>query len=94
MIVWSSLINESSRIKTGSSWSSEQNIVSGERINHQQLRLSLNNQNFSLFIVENFENKNHDLVACIGLTVYDNSVEIGTFCVNSYWQNKGIASKF
>lgn len=46
------LINESYRIKTGSSWSSEQNIVSGERINHQQLRLSLESQNFSLFMTE------------------------------------------
>ncbi len=29
-------------------------------------------------------------MACIGLTFQQNSMEIGTFCVHSQWQNQGI----
>lgn len=33
------------------------------------------------------------LVSCIGLTFLQNSVEIGTFCVASAWQNQGIGKQ-
>jgi len=49
------LINQAYRTNTGSSWTSEQEIVAGDRINHQQLLDSLNQQNFSLFIAEMVE---------------------------------------
>jgi len=88
-----SLINQAYRTNTGSSWTSEHSIVSGDRINHQQLLDSLSQQNFSLFVAEMVKNLESALVACIGLTFQQNAVEIGTFCVNSHWQNKGIGKQ-
>jgi len=87
------LINQAYRTNTGSSWTSEQDIVAGDRINHQQLLKSLEQNYFSLFVVETLGNKQSDLVACIGLTFQQNAVEIGTFCVNSHWQNQGIGKQ-
>jgi len=84
------LINQAYRTHTDSSWTSEQKIVAGDRINHQQLLESLNQQNFSLFVAEMVEDLETALVACIGLSFQQNSVEIGTFCVASDWQNQGI----
>lgn len=88
-----SLINQAYRTNTGSSWTSEHSIVNGDRINHQQLLQSLKQDNFYLFIAEVIEDKYPNLVACIGLTFQQNAVEIGTFCVNSHWQNKGIGKQ-
>lgn len=85
-----SLINQAYRTNTGASWTSEQDIVAGNRINQQQLLYSLEQQNFYLSVAETIQDKYADLVACIGLTFQQNAVEIGTFCVNSHWQNQGI----
>ncbi|OTG76717.1 hypothetical protein B9T26_02620 [Acinetobacter sp. ANC 4169] len=87
------LINQAYRTNTGLSWTSEQEIVAGDRINHQQLLESLNQQNFSLFVAEMIEDLEPALVACIGLTFQQNAVEIGTFCVHSQWQNQGIGKQ-
>ena len=87
------LINQAYRTNTGSSWTNEQNIVSGDRISHQQLWESLKHDHFYLFIAEILVNKQSDLVACIGLTFQQNAVEIGTFCVDSHWQNQGIGKQ-
>jgi len=87
------LINQVYRTHTGSGWTSEQEIVAGERVNAQQLKQTLAQENFYLFIAEAIDDVQTHLVACIGLTFQKNSVEIGTFCVNSYWQNKGIGKQ-
>ncbi|NNG80541.1 GNAT family N-acetyltransferase [Acinetobacter sp. ANC 5378] len=87
------LINQAYRTNTGASWTSEQDIVAGDRINDQQLLDSLSQQNFSLFVAEMVEDLDSALVACIGLTFQKNAVEIGTFCVNSHWQNQGIGKQ-
>ena len=87
------LINQAYRTNTGSSWTNEQDIVAGDRINHQQLLESFKQDHFYLFIVEILVNKQSDLVACIGLTFQQNAVEIGTFCVASDWQNQGIGKQ-
>ncbi|NNH26031.1 MULTISPECIES: GNAT family N-acetyltransferase [Acinetobacter] len=87
------LINQAYRTNTGSSWTSEQDIVTGDRINHQQLLESLNQQNFSLFVAEIVEHSESALVACVGLAFQHSSVEIGTFCVASDWQNQGIGKQ-
>ena len=87
------LINQAYRTNIGSSWTSEQDIVAGDRISHQQLLESLKQDHFSLFIAEISANKHSDLAACIGLTFQQNAVEIGTICVNSHWQNQGIGKQ-
>lgn len=84
------LINQAYRTNTGSSWTSEQHIIAGDRINAQQLKQTLAQENFYLYIAEAIEDGQMHLVACIGLTFQQNSVEIGTFCVASAWQNQGI----
>ena len=84
------LINQAYRTNTGRSWTNEQHIVTGDRINVQQLKQTLTQENFCLFIAEMVEDLESVLVACIGLTFLQNSVEIGTFCVASAWQNQGI----
>ena len=87
------LINQAYRTNTGSSWTSEQDIVAGDRISHPQLLESFKQDYFSLFIAEISANKQSHVVACIGLTFQQNTVEIGTFCVNSDWQNQGIGKQ-
>ncbi|MDN5512990.1 GNAT family N-acetyltransferase [Acinetobacter sp.] len=87
------LINQAYRTDSGNSWTSEQNIVAGDRINQQQLLQSLKQENFYLFIAEATEDFQTHLVACIGLTCQADHVEIGTFCVDSHWQNKGIGKQ-
>jgi len=84
------LINQAYRSKVGSSWTSEQDIVAGDRINQQKLLQSLKQENFYLFIAEAIEDVQTHLVACIGLTFKADHVEIGTFCVASAWQNQSI----
>ncbi|TCB50618.1 N-acetyltransferase [Acinetobacter sp. ANC 4779] len=78
---------------TGSSWTSEQDIVAGDRINQQQLLDILEQQNFYLAVAEIIEDFKFKIVACIGLTFQQNSIEIGTFCVASDWQNQGIGKQ-
>lgn len=87
------LINQAYRTDSGNSWTSEQNIVAGDRINAQQLKQTLAQENFCLFIAEMVEDLESVLVSCIGLTFLQNSVEIGTFCVASAWQNQGIGKQ-
>ncbi|OAL79303.1 hypothetical protein AY606_07765 [Acinetobacter sp. SFB] len=87
------LLNQAYRTHTGSSWTSEQDIVAGDRINQQQLLNILEQQNFYLAVAEIIEDFKFEMVACIGLTFQQNSIEIGTFCVASDWQNQGIGKQ-
>lgn len=88
-----SLINSAYRSHVGASWTSEQGIVAGDRINSQQLLLQLEEKNFYLWLAEVLEDTHSILVACVGLTFQQDVVEIGTFCVHSQWQNQGIGKQ-
>lgn len=83
------LVNSAYRHKDGNSWTSEADIVSGDRINYQQLEQSLFQKNFKLFVAELEGN----LVACISLTFDAECVEIGTFCIAPEYQNQGIGKQ-
>lgn len=85
------LINSAYRQQEGNSWTSEAEIVAGDRINHQQLEQALKQDNFKLFVAE-FDGQLLDgqLVACIGLTFDYADVEIGTFCIAPQFQNQGV----
>lgn len=83
------LVNSAYRHKAGNSWTSEAEIVSGDRINYQQLEQSLFQKNFKLFVAELVGN----LVACIGLTFDQDNVEVGTFCIAPEHQNQGIGKQ-
>ena len=58
----------------------------GERISHAQLEHLFKNHNFHLLVAE----QNNQVVACIGLTFEELSVEIGTFAISPDWQNQGL----
>ena len=84
------LINQAYRTNNAASWTSEQGIVAGARINEQQLLHFLAQKNVRLFIADIQDNPQQGLLGCIGLTFQQDTVEIGTFCVAAAWQNQGI----
>ena len=84
------LINQAYRTNNAASWTSEEGIVAGARINEQQLVRLLAQKNMWLFVADIQDNPQQTLLGCIGLTFQQNTVEIGTFCVASAWQNQGI----
>ena len=84
------LINQAYRTNNAASWTSEQGIVTGARINEQQLLHFLAQKNVRLFVADIQDNPQQGLLGCIGLTFQQDTVEIGTFCVAAAWQNQGI----
>ena len=84
------LINQAYRTNNAASWTSEQGIVAGARINEQQLLHFLAQKNVRLFVADIQDNPQQGLLGCIGLTFQQDTVEIGTFCVAAAWQNQGI----
>ena len=79
-------INLADRAQSERSWTTEKAFVDGIRITNEQLSGDLSWSNFKLFIGENEQGL---LVACIGLSIDHNSVEIGTFAIDSSIQNLG-----
>ena len=84
------LINQAYRTNNAASWTSEEGIVAGARINEQQLLHFLAQKNVRLFVADIQDNPQQGLLGCIGLTFQQDTVEIGTFCVAAAWQNQGI----
>ena len=80
------LINLAYRAESERSWTTEKAFVDGTRITNEQLSEDLSRSNFKLFVGENEQGL---LVACIGLSLDHNSVEIGTFAIDSSVQNLG-----
>ena len=65
-------------------------FVDGTRITNEQLNGDLSRSNFKLFVGENEQGL---LVSCIGLNLDHNSVEIGTFAIDSSVQNLGFGKQ-
>ncbi|MCY6410917.1 GNAT family N-acetyltransferase [Acinetobacter sp. VNH17] len=84
------LINAAYRRQSGRSWTTEQAFVAGDRINKTQLINQLGQINFELFIGEA---QSKQLVACIGLSYQQDSVEIGTFAIDPSIQNSGFGKE-
>ena len=80
------LINVAYRAQSDRSWTTEKAFLDGTRITNEQLSGDLSRSNFKLFVGENEQGL---LVACIGLNLDHNSVEIGTFAIDSSVQNLG-----
>ena len=77
------LMNAAYRSNVG--WTHEYHIVSGERINAQQLGSLLSQTNVELFVLK----VNQDVIGCIGLTTINGEVEIGSFAIDPQLQNSG-----
>lgn len=84
------LINLAYRAESERSWTTEKAFVDGTRITNEQLNGDLSRSNFKLFVGENEQGL---LVACIGLSLDHNSVEIGTFAIDSSVQNSGFGKE-
>lgn len=80
------LINVAYRAQSDRSWTTEKAFLDGTRITNEQLSGDLSRSNFKLFVGKNEQGL---LVACIGLSFDHNSVEIGTFAIDSSVQNLG-----
>ncbi len=80
------LINSAYRQKNENTWTTEADLVAGDRISQNQLEQLCENNNFYLLVAEH----EHQIVACIGLTFDDFAVEIGTFAIAPDWQNQGL----
>ncbi|MFW1646964.1 GNAT family N-acetyltransferase [Acinetobacter nosocomialis] len=78
------LINHSYRAQQGRSWTTEVEFVKGQRISQEQLTQQLKLSNSVLLVAEIDSSQ---IVACIGLTFQNNTVEIGTFCTDPQIQN-------
>ena len=87
------LINQAYRTKIARSWTSEDEIIVGARIDAEQLNQLLKQDQVWLFIAYIDENSVQNLVGCIALTFQQETVEIGTFCVASAYQNQGMGRK-
>ncbi|WP_296281424.1 GNAT family N-acetyltransferase [uncultured Acinetobacter sp.] len=89
------LINAAYRRQEGRSWTSEAEIVAGQRVSTSQLAQSLSQANFQLWLAMHDEEykKEEQIVACIGLTINEHDVEIGTFCIAPQVQNQGIGKQ-
>ena len=83
------LVNSAYRQQQGNSWTSETEIVTGQRINTSQLEHALSQNNVQLWIAI----QDGEIVACIGLTFNEHDVEIGTFCIAPHLQNQGMGKQ-
>ncbi|NWK75424.1 GNAT family N-acetyltransferase [Acinetobacter sp. SwsAc6] len=95
------LINQAYRENLGRSWTNEQHIIQGQRIQSQQLESLLTDPHFELWVCEKSSDdlsKQHNvLLGCIGLTHDQDDVrqlEIGTFAVQPDYQNQGLGRQF
>ena len=77
------LINTAYRSNQG--WTHEHDIVSGDRINMAQLSELLARPDFELYVLE----KHDQVIGCIGLTILEDSIEIGSFAIDPTQQNSG-----
>ncbi|MFW2075306.1 GNAT family N-acetyltransferase [Acinetobacter gerneri] len=84
------LINNAYRNNIDKSWTNETQYVSGSRITQDQLFEELNKPGFLLMVIEGPDTRSKQLIACIGITFYETYAEIGTFCIDSSFQQAGI----
>ncbi|MCH7312937.1 GNAT family N-acetyltransferase [Acinetobacter sp. ANC 3882] len=81
------LINSAYRHDAERSWTTEKNVVQGDRITKEQLDNELRQPNFELLVGE--ERDKGQIIACIGLSLNKGCMEIGTFAVDQSIQNQG-----
>lgn len=82
------LLNISYRGDVG--WTTEKNIVSGNRTSINDIALDISNRNSSVFLLHR---KESELIACIKLNHTVSGVEIGSFAVRPSYQNQGVGNK-
>lgn len=77
------LINSAYRSNMG--WTHEHGIVQGERISAEQLKVMLSQPNVDVFVLE----MDDVIFGCIGLTIVNQQIEIGSFAIDPFKQNSG-----
>lgn len=84
------LINSAYRTESARTWTTEKSFVAGDRITKAQLDTLLQQVGFELFVGEIGQNQ---IVACIGLTLDLDNLEISTFAISPSVQNLGYGSE-
>lgn len=86
------LMNLAYREKSGQSWTTEKDLVAGDRITAAQLLEQLQQPNFELWLLEDLEYSPH-LLGCIGISFQSECAEIGSFSVDPAMQNQGLGKE-
>lgn len=94
------LINAAYRTSDTHSWTNESTLVSGSRISVEMLTTLIEqSQNLNtkdcLYVatVHDPETKLENILGCIAVTKFENTIEIGTFAVQPNLQNSGIGKQ-
>ncbi|PRM93860.1 GNAT family N-acetyltransferase [Aliarcobacter cryaerophilus ATCC 43158] len=74
---------------SGKAWTSEGKILSGIRVNEDMIKEILEEKNSKIYITK-FEDK---IVGTIQAKLENNSIYIGLFAVNPYFQGSGVGKK-
>ena len=88
------LINTAYREKHVKSWTNEAEILSGERIQTEQLEALIarqygNKADVQFLVAELNQQVTSEIMGCVAVTYVDNDAEIGTFCIASHRQGQG-----
>lgn len=86
------LMNVAYRGKTGQSWTTEKDMIAGDRISPAQLQEHLVQQNFELWLLEG-QMHAASLIGCIGICYQGDKAEIGSFSVDPALQNQGLGKE-
>ena len=93
------LINEAYRGNHENSWTNESNLVSGQRISSEMLKVLIDQSNVEksseiLYVAKAKDPKDCEiLVGCVGISISNTTIEIGTFAVSPQIQNAGIGTQ-
>lgn len=92
------MINSAYRDQHQKSWTNESALVDGDRIDHAQLELLIQQHNQKSFhsrllVAEIRHQMKDEIIGCIAIELQHHDVEIGTFCVAPEWQNLGYGVK-
>ncbi|KAI8897653.1 GCN5-like N-acetyltransferase [Globomyces pollinis-pini] len=86
------LVNQCYRGKTATGWTSEIDILEGDRITKQHLLNQLLNDQYTILVVKNESNR---IIACVCLEKKDlETVYLGMISVSPLVQGKGFGSSF
>lgn len=82
------LVNEAYRSKTKQGWTSEAQLVAGERISLEQVAALIHHNATLLLLLEQ-----HKIIACVHLEKHDDFCYLGMLTTHPDFQNQGLGKK-
>lgn len=80
------LLNSAYRGSSG--WTTEKNIISGNRTNHNEIETAIRSTNSYFFVV----NQSNQIVSCIHIVKKDDHAQLGFFAVQPSLQGNGLGT--